>query len=217
MTRACASTSAKYKNQKARAREDEEEGKALGARFTELQALALDDDFWARCKLAQAIMLPIGKLQAFTDGNAATGSKVHYHFYVMQSTIEKLDFGEETELKENVLYLTNKRWDYATSDLTLTGNLLDPEFWDCDLEEKSFDAFCRMVDRTYPLPDESKYAETEAGVAAFQADTAEVKRKRTAAESSATTRTARWAFLPGTVLNLPQQPSPLTTGGFCTA
>ena len=173
----------KYKNQKARAREEEEEGKALGTRYGELRALALDDEFWERCKLAQEIMLPIGKLQAFTDSNSATGSKVHYHFYVMQSTIEKLDFGEETELKENVLYLANKRWDYATSDLTLTGNLLDPEFWDCDLEEKSFDAFCRMVDRTYPLPDESKYAETEAGVAAFQADTAEVKRKRTAAEN----------------------------------
>jgi Protein of unknown function (DUF 659)/hAT family C-terminal dimerisation region len=173
----------KYKNQKARPRDGEDEGKALGVRFQELQALALDDEFWERCKLAQDIMLPIGKLQAFTDSNTATGSKANYHFFVMQATIEKIDFGEETELKENVLYLTNQRWDYATSDLTLTGYLLDPEFWDCDLDEKSFDAFCRMVDRTYPLPDESKYPETEAGADKFQVDTAVVKHKRAAAES----------------------------------
>ena len=178
---------AKNKSQRGTVREGEEEdAQTLGDKFKELQSLVLNDEFWERCELVKAVMMPIGKLQALTDSNSATASKVHFHMFLVVQAIEAIDFGTDegmVELKENILYLANKRWTYATSDITLVGYLLDPEFWDCDNLEECSDAFFRQVDRTFPLPETPKAPASEEALAAWSAARESVLAKRAKAES----------------------------------
>lgn len=144
----------KNKGQKTVAREGEEkdEKETLFVRFKTLQTLVLDEEWWSGANAIVNLLKPIAKLQAMVDGDAAMATKVYYDMYLVHSEVERNEAGLPAALVDKVLELITKRWDYGMSDLNLAGNVIDPEYWDCQPSKECMEGFLRMVDKTYLLP-----------------------------------------------------------------
>ena len=148
----------KNKNQRSKPREgggDDDGGTTLKQRYDTLKDWADSPEWWASLKLVVDIMKPMAKFQALVDGNGATASKAYFNFYLCQQAIEALDFtaadDDAQDLKDNVVFLINKRWKYFESPLTLAGYALGPEFWDCDAggDDTVMDGLFTMIDKTF--------------------------------------------------------------------
>jgi hypothetical protein len=132
-------------------------------------------------------MEPIARLLTYCDSDAPTMSKVHYSMFLVQEAIEAVNVSPG--MKAELLRLLRARWDYGFSALQGAGFVLDPEFWDCPADAETKAAFRTMVEKTYAYPPELD--EDADAVAARDAECAEMRRKRAAAERQLSVYKAR--------------------------
>jgi hypothetical protein len=151
--------------------------------------IVLDDAFWEEADMVVAIMRPIARLLTFCDSDTPTMSKVHYNMFLVQEAIEALTM--PADMKKEILGMLRARWDYGFTAVQGAGYVLDPEFWDCPSDPETMTAFRTMVDKTYAYPPEPEEDADEAAFVAHQAECAELKAKRAAAERQLTTYRAR--------------------------
>jgi Protein of unknown function (DUF 659)/hAT family C-terminal dimerisation region len=195
----------KNKGQRSKPREgeaDDDGGTTLKQRYDTLKDWADSSEWWASLKLVVDIMKPMAKFQALVDGNGATASKAYFNFYLCQQAVEALDFtaadDDAEELKQNVVYLINKRWQYFESPLTLAGYALDPEFWDCDAggDDTVMDGLFTMIEKTFaPLPLAPGASDEE------EARHAELLTKSTAAQTAAHAQFSQYKNKTGGLFN----------------
>ena len=180
------------KHQKTIAREGEEDvdKESLFVRFKGLQTQVLDDDWWEHAKLVVRILSPIARLQAMTDSNAAMGSKMYYNMYLVHQAVEEME-GMPADVKEEVLRLITKRWDYGLSVINLAGNVLDPEYWSCVASEECMNGFVEMVDITYPLPSPLPASATAEQMEAYKTLNLKAERSRSRAVAQLSTYKGR--------------------------
>lgn len=142
----------------------------LGALFAHLQALVVDEDFWARVEWALKVSKPIGQLLRFCEQDCATASKVHHAWFCVQETIEQMD-GIPAELKTTILEKLRYRWDCGYNDIQGAGYVMDPQFRLCEQDDETMESFRSFRLKCYPAPkppapDEDEDAATAAAAQA---------------------------------------------------
>jgi len=129
----------------------EGEHATLGALFTYLQALVVNDDFWTRVEWALKVTKPISQLLRFCEQDCATASKVHFAWFQVQECIEEMD-GIPSALKAGILEKLRFRWDCGYNDIQGSGYVLDPQFRLCEQDEETMQSFRSFRAKTYPAP-----------------------------------------------------------------
>lgn len=157
----------------AKVKHDKLEGEhgTVGALFSHLQQLVINEDFWSEAAWGRIVLQPMTNLLRFMEQDAPTASKVYQAWFLVQDAIERLE-GLPADLKASIVACVRHRWDYGYTMIHGAGYVLDPEFRLCEPPDECMKSFEKFVLKCYPKPVRLGFDDDDAFTAAKEAHVA---------------------------------------------
>ena len=135
-------------------RNDVCDGQTLAELCAAMEQTTKDGAFWSSLRVIRSFMEPVAKLLQFSESNAPVMGEIYYGWFQLVEKVKSLDI-QPPALKQQLVGLVERRWEYGHTCIHGAGYALNPRFVSCDHDEHitiALDNFMRRTLAAPPLP-----------------------------------------------------------------